>query len=425
MPTAAFITLGCKVNQYDTQLMREALMNAGYRITAPDEVADVYVINTCTVTGMSDRKSRQMIRRAVALNPDATIVAIGCYAEREPDELRKIDGVDLVLPNSAKRFIHEYLSGLKDHIGKIDLYPCISRFDDQTRALVKIEDGCDSFCAYCIVPYVRGGEIRSRPIESIVREVRLLAENGHREVVITGVHLGAYGRDMEGEVGLPDVLRKVRNIEGIQRIRLSSIEPMDISDELIYEIAHQPKCAHHLHISLQSGSDKILRLMNRNYTSSEFESIVQRIRSAIPDVGISTDVMVGFPGETDQDFRETRDFIAKVKFSRLHVFRYSRRKGTPAAKFPDQIPPRVSAKRSQEIISLGDRLAQEFRQQMIGQEAEILVEDVMEGKDKLPAGFTSNYIRVLLADAVNEDIGHLIRMKLTGMEGNYIIGLKV
>ena len=429
MPTVAFITLGCKVNQYETQLMRESLKKAGYRIIAPDEHADVYVINTCTVTNISDRKSRQMIRRAISLNPDARIVVTGCYAERQPDRIKNIlcalaiashrKGVDLVLPNSEKAFIGRYLNGSNGQCADADPYPCITGFDDQTRALVKIEDGCDSFCTYCIVPYVRGGAIRSRPLDSIIREVQCLAKNRHREVVLTGVHLGAYGRDMANGTSLADALRAVHAVDGIERIRLSSIEPMDVSDDLIYEMARLPKCAHHLHISLQSGSNRILRLMNRGYTSTEFENIVIKVRSAIPGAGISTDVMVGFPGETEQDFADTYDLISRVKFSRLHVFRYSPREGTPAAKFPDQVPDRISTRRSQEIISLGDRLAQEFRSRMLGQEAAVLIEDVRE-----PAGFTSNYVRVLVLNAAGDLAGRLVRVKLVDMKNNCMIGLR-
>jgi threonylcarbamoyladenosine tRNA methylthiotransferase MtaB len=371
-------------------------------------------------------------------------VVTGCYAERSPDEIRGIPGVDLVLSNREKFFIGEYLS---EFDGKIPLnpplrkgesgspplkrgvrgdfiwHPPIVTFDGQTRALVKIEDGCDSFCTYCIVPHVRGGTIRSRPIDSIVREVRALAGNGYREAVLTGVHLGAYGRDLADGTKLAHVLRALHDVDGIQRIRLSSIEPMDISDDLIGEMARLPKCAHHFHVSLQSGSDKILKLMRRGYASAEFEDVVNRIRRAIPDVGISTDVMVGFPGETERDFRDTCDLIARVKFSRLHAFRYSPREGTPAAEFPDQVQEAVASRRSREVRALGDSLAREFRSRMLGQEAQVLVEDTREGKDKLLAGFTGNYVRVLVADAPDELAGRMVRVKLMNMENEYLMGL--
>ena len=434
MPTVAFVTLGCKVNQYDTQVMREVLKNSGYDLVNPDEIADVYVINTCTVTSISDRKSRQMIRRLNSLNPDAVLVVTGCYAERSPDEIKNIQSrsavqrknrnVNLVLSNKDKPFIDKFLNGLVNEVqNETDSYPCITTFDDQTRALIKIEEGCDSMCTYCIVPYVRGRTIHSRPIDSIQQEVKILAENGYKEVVLTGIHLGAYGKDFSDGTGLPEVLRAIHIFDGIERIRLSSIEPMDVSDELIDEISHLPKCAHHLHISLQSGSDKILRLMRRGYTSLEFESLINRIRSSIPDVGISTDVMVGFPGETDQDFAETCDLISRVRFSRLHVFRYSPREGTPAVKFPDRVPDRISSKRSDEIIALGDRLQQEFYSSMLGQYADVLIEDKREGKDNLLAGFTSNYARVLVVDATDDLINSIIHVKLIKLENDYLVGM--
>jgi threonylcarbamoyladenosine tRNA methylthiotransferase MtaB len=407
--------------------MRESLRRNGYRIVAQDDVADVYIINTCTVTGVSDRKSRQLIRRANALNSDATIVVTGCYVERRPNEIKAMHGVDLVLSNREKPFIGEYLSSAQGDFSaeekRLEYWPAITSFDGQTRALVKIEDGCDSFCTYCIVPYVRGGTVHSRPIDSIVQEVQLLAANGHGEVVFTGIHLGAYGKDMTDGTELHRVLRAVHDVDGLERIRLSSIEPMDISDDLIGEMARLPKCASHFHVPLQSGSDRILKLMRRGYTSSDFEVVASRIKSAIPDVGLSTDVMVGFPGETEQDFADTCDLVKRVQFSRLHVFRYSPRSGTPAAKFPNRVQDSVASGRSQEMRMLGDRLAQEFRSCMLGREEAVLIEDTREGKDKLLAGFTSNYVRVLVSDAPDELTGRIVRVKLVGMENEYMIGL--
>lgn len=428
--------------------MREVLGEAGYEPIAPNKRADVYVINTCTVTSISDRKSRQMIRKAIALNPSAIVVVTGCYAERSPEEVGSIRGVDLVLPNSEKPFILEYLDGASGwrRVGSDRdwaSHPCVTKFDGQTRALVKIEDGCDNFCTYCIIPYVRGGSIRSRPIDSILHEVRSLAKNGHKEVVLTGIHLGAYGRDLVDNIRLSDVLRAIHAVDGIERIRLSSVEPMDISDELIHEISRLPKCAHHLHISLQSGSDRILQLMNRGYTSSEFLGVTNKISSAIPDIGISTDVMVGFPGETDSDFADTCALVEKVRFSRLHVFRYSPRKGTPAEKFPGRVPDSVSIERSQKLISLGKRLAQEFHSRMLGQKAEVLVEGIKHARgleshsysadidgfvpqeDNGPlSGFTSNYVKVLLPNETSESLGQLIKVKLIDMKDDYMIGLR-
>lgn len=429
-PTVAFITLGCKVNQYETQAMRESLKKSGYTIVAPEDVADVYIINTCTVTGVSDRKSRQAIRRANVLNPDALVVVTGCYAERSPGKIANMPGVDLVLSNSDKLFIYQHLSNSAlSQRGDLILNDdsiwstSITSFNGHTRALVKIQDGCDSFCTYCIVPHVRGEKINSRPLDSIVREVRCLAENGHREIVLTGIHLGAYGRDMANGINLAHVLRTIHSVENVQRIRLSSIEPMDITDDLIDAVASLPKCAHHFHISLQSGSDRILKLMRRGYTSAEFEDMANRIKAAIPDVGLSTDVMVGFPGETEQDFKDTRELIARVEFSRLHVFRYSPRSGTPAAEFPDRVQDSVASRRGQEVRSLGESLARKFRSQMLGQVSEVLVEDTREGEDSILAGFTSNYVRVLIADAPDELAGQIVKVKLVDMKDKYMIGI--
>ncbi len=420
MSSIAFITLGCKVNQYETQLMLETLENLGYRIVSSNEPADVFIINTCTVTNISDRKSRQMIRKAITLNPNAKIIVTGCYAEREPKEIKNIKGVDLVLTNEDKEHIAKYLNNIGDDFSSVN--QCISRYKGQTRALVKIEDGCDSFCSYCIIPYVRGSKIRSKSIDSIINEVQSLVKNGHKEIVLTGIHLGAYGKETNYKISLVDVIKTIHEIEGLERIRLSSIEPMDVTDELINEISRLSKCAHHFHISLQSGSDKILGLMNRNYTVSDFENIIGKVRCAIPDVGITTDIMVGFPDETEQDFMDTYNLVSRVKFSRLHVFRYSPRKGTPAEKMSNQVPPNISAKRSHEIIALGEHLSRDFHLQWLGKEAEVLLEDIREGKDKLLAGFTSNYIRVLVANATNEHIGKLIPVKLIDIKDNYMIG---
>jgi threonylcarbamoyladenosine tRNA methylthiotransferase MtaB len=430
MPTIAFATLGCKVNQYDTQVMREVMRRAGYDLVNPDESADVYVVNTCTVTSMSDRKSRNLIRRLASINPNAIIVVTGCYAERQPDKIKSLKNVAMVLSNKEKPFIDRFLttflegSGTSCSADDPDFHPCITGFDGQTRAFVKIEDGCDSFCTYCIVPYVRGSKIHSRPIDSILQELQNLADNGYKEIVLTGIHLGAYGKENPDGVSLPDVIRAIHEVSGIERIRLSSIEPMDVTDELINEISRLRKCAHHLHISLQSGSDRILRLMRRGYTSSEFEDITHRIRLNIPDVGISTDVMVGFPGESELDFMETYKLIERIKFSRLHVFRYSPREGTPAAKYPDRVPDIVSDRRSHEIISLGNRLMKEFQSLMLQQRADVLIEDIREGKDNLLGGFTSNYARVLVANAEDKHIGQLMQVKLIDVEDDQLIGLK-
>ncbi|HGE71184.1 TPA: tRNA (N(6)-L-threonylcarbamoyladenosine(37)-C(2))-methylthiotransferase MtaB [Candidatus Poribacteria bacterium] len=434
MRTVSFLTLGCKVNQYDTQVMRESLKKAGYTLTKDGEKADIYVLNTCTVTSISDRKSRQIIRKIKRQNPQSILIVTGCYAERCPDEILSLDGVDLVLSNKDKPFIDQFLNNLLYHscisncISKpsddIDLHTHITTFDGQTRAIVKIEDGCDSMCSYCIVPYVRGKRIKSRPIDSIIHEVSDLAGNGYKEIVLTGIHLGAYGKDLSYSVDLADVLNEIHKVDGIERIRFSSIEPMDLTEKIIDTVSKLPKCAHHFHIPLQSGSDRILNLMRRSYTASDFEKLIINIRAKIPDVGISSDIMVGFPGETDQDFKATCDLVSRMKLSRLHVFRYSPREGTPASKFPNRVPDRISSKRSDEAIELGHRLMIEFYSQMIGQTHQVLIEDTREGKDQLLAGWTSNYARVLVKDADQNDIGHIRKIQIIGIDENHLIGIK-
>jgi len=426
MLKVAFITLGCKVNQYETQAMREIARNEGYDIAPDGKRADIYVINTCTVTGLSDKKSRQTIRKIIRRNPHAKVLVTGCYVDREREELERIEGVDVVFGNREKSRLAEYLQKLRECPettleGNPDATLSITAFDNQTRALVKVQDGCDSFCSYCIVPRVRG-RIKSRPIDDIVQEVSLLAQNGYKEVVITGVHLGAYGKDIDMKFTLADVLERIHPIDGIKRIRLSSIEPMDIPGDVIWRMARLNKFAPHFHLPLQSGNDEILQRMNRKYTTEEYARLVEKIRGAFPDVGITTDIMVGFPSETEGQFDDTYNFVNAMEFSRLHVFRYSKRKGTPAANYPNQISPHISSKRSNIIRELGYQLANEFRLKMLNKEMEVLVEDSREGKSNLLAGFTGNYIRVLV-DVPDDMINLMIRVKLVEVEGEFVKGL--
>jgi len=449
MPTIAFITLGCKVNQYDTQVMREIARESGYEVVSESETADIYVVNTCTVTHASDRKARRTIRKTIREHPNAKILVTGCYADRDSKDIEEIEGVTLVFGNREKKCLIEYLRKLgefdEDTLcesqGQVScscspfikgdwgdcsnqdiLYPPfhggITTFDGQTRALVKIQDGCSTFCTYCIVPYVRG-RMTSRPIDDIVQEVEALAQNGYKEVVITGVHLGAYGRDINNSVTLTDVLEKTHPINGIERIRLSSIEPMDVPDDLIERMAQLPKCAPHFHLPLQSGNNEILKRMGRRYTVEEYARLIGKLRATFSDVGITTDIMVGFPSETDAQFNDTYDFIKKMAFSRLHVFRYSPRKGTPAANYQDRIPPDISITRSEAVRELGHRLAEEFHIKMLGKVMEVLVEDSREGRDNLLAGFTGNYIRALM-NVPETMINQMIQVRLIELEDGFV-----
>lgn len=435
MPTATFITLGCKVNQYDTQAIRELLRDNGF-VTLPDGVkADLCVINTCTVTNFADQKAKQLIRKVIRENPKSMVVVTGCYADSGKEEIESIPGVSFVVSNSQKPRLHEYVSHLAADLPKVSPFDIstilphedetfnlsITRFESQTRAIVKVQDGCSAFCTFCIIPYVRG-PMRSRPLKSIIREVETLAANGYKEIVITGVHLGTYGEDINRQSTIVDIIESIHDIEGLERIRLSSIEPMDVPDELIKRMAALPKCAPHYHLPLQSGSDLILKRMKRTYTSKRFAEIVDKVRAVMPDAGITTDVMVGFPTEEEKHFMETYDFVEKSRFSRLHVFRYSPRQGTPATRMPKQVPPNVAFERSEQLRKLGERLMREFHESMIskGKEMDVLVETSREGKDHLLSGYTGNYIRTHLIHATGDMIGKMVKVRLKEIEGDAV-----
>lgn len=423
MLSVDFITQGCKVNQYETQAMCELLSNHGYHVVDESEEADIYVINTCTVTHTADRKARQIIRRTIRENPDAFVVVTGCYVNRDSKIIKAIKGVDLTLPNSEKPRIIEYLENteLQTAESEIDIRFDfeIESFSEQTRAFIKVQDGCNSFCSYCIIPYVRG-RLTSRPIENTVDEAKRLSANGYKEIVLTGIHLMAYGEELSDDINIADVIEAIESVDGIERIRLSSMEPMNITDEILHRFATFEKLAPHFHISLQSGSNEILRRMNRDYTTEQYAKLVNKIRELFPDVGITSDVMVGFPGETDEHFNETCNFIEAMKFSQLHVFRYSPRPSTPAAKFKDRVPSKIANKRSQIVRDLGKNLYIDFRRKMLGKEMQVLVEDSREGKQNWLAGFTGNYIRTLIElpeSAVNE----IVPVKLLSLEGELVV----
>mgnify|MGYP005772775291 CR=1 FL=1 len=401
MKTAAFYTLGCKVNQYETEAVQELFEKEGYTTVPFTEKADCYIINTCSVTSMSDRKSRQMIRRAKKTNPDSLIAVMGCYSQTAPDEVLAIDGVNLVLGTkdkaSAVRLIGTLSRGDKlnavtdvrdNHTyEELKVMRCSS---DRTRAYIKIQDGCSQFCSYCIIPYARG-PVRSRSENEIIEEVRSLADAGCKEVILTGIHAAAYGRDL-GSTSLEQLLHRLDDIEGIARIRLSSIEPMTLSPEFVERIKDCKKLCPHFHISLQSGCDETLRRMNRHYTTAQFEEVVNGLREAFPDCAITTDIMVGFAGETDEEFAETLKFVNRIQFADAHVFQYSQRRGTPAARRPDQMPPEIKEARSKEIIKAAARSHEAFLSKHTGQTKDVLFET--KTKNGLYEGKTANYITV-------------------------------
>ena len=355
----AFFTLGCKVNQYETNGMAQKLMDK-YEVVEPEEKADIYIINTCSVTNMSDRKSRQMIRRAKEMNNDAFVIVVGCYAEVAKEEIEKIDEVDLVLGNHQKANIDKYIEAYFD--GKnIDDTAIENYFYDfgsityteKTRAVIKVQDGCNNFCTYCIIPYARG-RICSRKPESVIDEITKIANEGIKEVVITGIQVSAYGKDFDNEYRLIDLLEEINKIDGIERIRLGSIEPLMITDEFCNRARKIEKLCHHFHLSLQSGCDKTLKEMNRKYTTDQFRDVVKRLRNLYDDVILTTDIIVGFPNETDEDFEKTYEFLKEIKFYKMHVFKYSPRKGTVAAKMKNQIPAEIKDARSKRLLQLSN-----------------------------------------------------------------------
>ena len=440
MPTAALITLGCKVNQYDTQAMQEVMLRNGYTVVGENDPADVCIINTCTVTNTADQKARQVIRRAIRKNPDTEVLVTGCYAESDREAIEAIPGVSLVFGNREKADLQKYLDLVheswrekeKDRSPLLQIGPVhhdavrehanfsmsVSEAGKHTRALIKVQDGCSAFCTYCIIPYVRG-RMTSRPLPDIVQEAKQIAANGYKEIVITGVHLGAYGLDIGRQTTIAEILEHIHPIDGIERIRFSSIEAMNFPPDLVDRMAALPKCMPHFHLPLQAGSDRILRQMRRRYTRTEFSRLVEKLRTSFPDVGITTDVMVGFPGETDADFEDSLQFVEEIGFNQLHVFRYSPRRGTPAADYSDHVPPHVSAERSKTMIALGKRLGVDFRKRMLGKTMGVLVEESREGVDGHLAGFTENYLRVL-TDVPDSAVNRILRVKLTALEGEFI-----
>ncbi len=399
-----FITLGCKVNQYETNAMTQKFIEKGYKVIEENNEEinpDICIINTCTVTNMSDRKSRQMLRKMKEKNKETIVVAVGCYAQVAKEELSKIEEIDMVLGNNEKveivKHVEEYLEQKQKKIETEDVMQSreFSEFGDitfseKTRAVIKVQDGCDRFCSYCIIPYARG-RVRSRKPKSIISEIREIAKKGIKEVVITGIHIASYGKDFKEEYKLIDLLEDINKIEGIQRIRLGSIEPLLITEEFVARLKKLEKICHHFHLSLQSGCDETLKRMNRRYTIEQFGKIVKILRNAYEDVNLTTDIIVGFPGETEEEFNKTYEFLKEIKFYKMHVFKYSPRKGTKAAVMENQIPGNIKEERSRKLIELSNRNEVEYNEQYIGKEVEVLFE---EKKDGIYKGHTQNYIMI-------------------------------
>ena len=406
MKKCALHSLGCKVNSYETQAMQKMMESAGYEIVPfGEEIADIYIINTCSVTNIADRKSRQMIHKAKKLNPEAVVAAAGCYVESAGDNID--EDVDIVIGNNEKSHLIEILNEYFEHMDKeksVDIGK-VTGFDElnidspleHTSAYVKIQDGCNRFCSYCIIPYVRG-RIRSRKPDDVMAEIKRVAASGCKEVVLTGIHLSSYGLDFkDSTVKLIDVIEAVNRIEGIERIRLGSLEPLIVTEEFVRRLAKCKKICPHFHLSLQSGCDETLKRMNRRYNVDEYYKGVELLREYFPDAAVTTDVIVGFPGETEEEFNITKKYLEKVCFYEMHVFKYSRRKGTAADKMPDQIPENIKSERSTELLELNEILSNGYREKYIGKKVKVLLEEnhIIENK-KYIIGFTDTYVRVAL-----------------------------
>ena len=428
--TIALYTLGCKVNQYETEAVLESFLQNGFSCVDFSDYADVYIVNTCTVTGLGDRKSRQIIRRAKAVNPDAVLVVMGCYAQTAEKEIMKIPEVDIVLGTTGRNRIYDIVNDFIINRQKktfvSDVYEqkdfeelSIKNFDSKTRAFLKVQDGCNRYCSYCIIPYARGN-IRSRKLENSVKEARRLVDAGFSELVLVGIHLASYGLETKN-LTLLDLIEGLSEVEGLKRIRLGSLEPTIFTEEFIRKIASNKKVCHHFHISLQSGCDETLKRMNRRYTTAEYLEAVEKIRKEMPDSAITTDIMTGFAGETEEEFEKTYEFVKKVKFADAHIFKYSVRKGTKAEKMPNQVSPDVKEERSKKLISLIDRLRKEFNENFVGREAEVLFERAYGKNKSLYEGKTENYITVV-AEAEPLCEGKILKVKIEKVEGDIVFG---
>ena len=426
----AFCTLGCRVNVYESEAMTEKFIKAGYEVTSFDEESDVYVINTCTVTNMGDKKSRQMISRARRKNPDAIIAVVGCYSQIASEEVSNIEGVNVVLGTKNKGDIVFYVNKAREEKKQfVDVNDVlrnkhfeelkIEEYQDKTRAFLKIQDGCNRFCSYCLIPFARGAVCSKEP-ELILNEVKELAKNGFKEIILSGIHIASYGVDLEGW-SLIRVLEEVNRIDGIERIRIGSIDPTFFTDEVIEKISKLQKLCPHFHLSLQSGSDATLKRMNRHYTAQEYKLVLKKLRENIKNVSITTDVIVGFPGESEVEFEETYKFLNEIELSKMHIFKYSPRKGTKAADMMLQVDGNIKEKRSAKLIELNSILEKKFMDKFIGQEMSVLFEEEMKGKEGYYVGYTPNYIKVIVESEVSLE-GKILNVKLIEVENENMIG---
>ena len=430
MNKVSFLTLGCKVNQYETEAMQELFKKNGYEVCDNNEICDVYVINTCTVTNLSDRKSRQFISKAKKMNKDAVLAVVGCYSQVSPNEIEAIDEVDVIIGTKNRSRIVELCNQAKNSNMKFNIVSeltkdcgydslSIDMQESKTRAYLKIQEGCNMFCTYCIIPYARG-PIKSRLLDDISIEAKKLVENGYKELIITGIHVGSYGLDISENLNLVDVIEELSKIDKLNRIRLSSIEAGIISEKFLERIKNTGKVCEHFHLSLQSGSDKILRLMNRKYNTNMYRKKVNLIKKYFPDVALTTDIIVGFPGETEIDFEDTLNFVKEIGFSKVHVFKYSPRKGTPAFDFKNQVDGNTKKDRSNRLINLSDELSKKFLSDNLFKQHEVLFEENTNG-NKL-TGYSRNYIRFSIPyiEGVKNKI---VNCKGISIDGDEIFGV--
>ena len=433
MKKVAFYTLGCKVNQYESEAIKNIFVKDGYKEVDFNNVADVYIVNTCTVTSLSDKKSRQMMRKAKKLNTDAILVVMGCYSQVASEEVEKIPEVDIVVGTNERKSVLKHVKDLQQRKVKINVVKDIMKtkqfeemelnsYQEKTRAFVKIQEGCNQYCSYCIIPYARGS-VRSRKPENIISEVKRLGEQGFKEIVLTGIHIASYGKDTNGPF-LLELLKKVHEIDEIERIRLGSIEPTIITEDFVQGIEEMEKLCPHFHISLQSGCDETLMRMNRKYTTSEFKKVVSNLKNQIKDIAITTDIMVGFPGETDEEFKKTYDFLEEIEFSDMHIFKYSRRKGTPAATYPNQVLPEVKEKRSKILNELNNRAKIAFNKKYEGEILPVLLEQEVKNKKGYIEGMTPNHIKVMCKGNIDLK-GKIQKVNVLNSDVDYCYGIIV
>ncbi|URZ06093.1 tRNA (N(6)-L-threonylcarbamoyladenosine(37)-C(2))-methylthiotransferase MtaB [Clostridium felsineum] len=427
----AFITLGCRVNSYDSEAMAEKFLKSGWKVVNHDEKADAYVINTCTVTNMGDRKSRQMISKSRKVNENAVIAVVGCYSQVAPEKVSDIEGVDIVLGTKNKgdivQYVNEFINERNQIVNVKDVFTDkkfedlnIDEYQDKTRAFLKIQDGCNRFCSYCLIPYARGG-VCSKDPEKVLNEIKKLAEHGFKEIILSGIHIASYGDDLKGDWNLINIVEKIEEIDGIERIRIGSIEPRFFDDETINKIKNMTKMCPHFHLSLQSGCSETLKRMNRKYTADEYKDTVDKLRKNIKDVSITTDVIVGFPGETEEEFNKTYEFLKGIELSKMHIFKYSPREGTKAADMKDQIDGNIKDKRSAELIELDKINENKFMSKFLNREMDVLFEKKFNNKEDLYEGYTPNYIKVVVKS--NKDISRqILKVKLTEIKDEHLLG---